>query len=73
MVLQPRQYGHWHSSLCYKVLILEWKLFREVFLKNVFSRWKQAGTVYPMAWDLANTEVSGVNRTEYYQSVCNLC
>jgi len=37
------------------------------------TRWKKAGTVYPMAWDLANTEVSGVNRTEYYQSVCNLC
>jgi len=37
------------------------------------TRWKQAGTVYPMAWDLANTEVAGVNRTEYYQSVCNQC
>ena len=49
------------------------QLFREIFLKNVFSRWKKAGTVYPMAWDLANTEVAGVNRTEYYQSVCNLC
>ena len=38
------------------------------------TRWAQSsGTVYPMAWDLTNTEVPGVNMTEYYQEVCNKC
>mmetsp|Transcript_19852 Transcript_19852/g.39733 ORF Transcript_19852/g.39733 Transcript_19852/m.39733 type:complete len:324 (-) Transcript_19852:73-1044(-) len=30
-------------------------------------------TVYPMAWDLDNDEVPGVDRTDYYQTTCNQC
>ena len=39
------------------------------------ARWKfeEERTVYPMAWDRGNTEVPGVNRTSYYQTVCNSC
>ena len=28
---------------------------------------------YPMAWDPANTEVPGINRTEFYRKVCRAC
>ena len=34
---------------------------------------KSEGTVYPMAWDLDNEEVPGVDRTEYYQEACGQC
>jgi transglutaminase-like putative cysteine protease len=37
------------------------------------TRWAREGTTYPMAWDTTNTEVPGVNRTEYYQQACNAC
>ena len=39
------------------------------------ARWQfdTAGTVYPLAWDLGNKEVPGVDRTIYYQQVCNAC
>jgi len=39
------------------------------------SRWQfdSSNTVYPMAWDMGNREVPGVNRTDYYYSVCNNC
>lgn len=38
------------------------------------SRWSQSSeTVYQMAWDIRNTEVPGVNRTDYYQTACNKC
>ena len=39
------------------------------------TRWAfdALGTVYPMAWDLENREVPGVDRTDYYQNVCNQC
>ena len=70
MVLQPAQYGKWHPSLCNKVKL---SVKRENHKKQVFRRWKKSGTVYPMAWDLGNTEVAGVNRTDYYQTACNQC
>ncbi len=28
---------------------------------------------YPMAWDLANMDIPGVDRTAYYQDVCSKC
>ena len=39
------------------------------------TRWKfdTTGTVYPLAWDIGNKEVPGVDRTDYYQKVCNKC
>ena len=38
------------------------------------TRWDQSSTtVYPMAWDLDNKEVPGINMTDYYQDVCNKC
>jgi len=38
------------------------------------TRWdKSSNTVYPMAWDLDNLEVPGINMTDYYQNVCNKC
>jgi len=39
------------------------------------TRWRfdSSGTVYPMAWDMNNKEVPGVDRTGYYQDVCNKC
>jgi len=39
------------------------------------ARWQfdTRGTVYPMAWDVDNKEVPGVDRTEHYQDVCNKC
>jgi hypothetical protein len=38
------------------------------------ARWdKSQGTVYPMAWDLDNSEVPGDDRTEYYQAACGQC
>lgn len=30
-------------------------------------------TVYPMAWDLANKEVPGVDRSAYYNALCRSC
>eukprot|EP00927_Polykrikos_kofoidii_P069015 TRINITY_DN6440_c0_g1_i1.p1 TRINITY_DN6440_c0_g1~~TRINITY_DN6440_c0_g1_i1.p1 ORF type:complete len:421 (+),score=27.54 TRINITY_DN6440_c0_g1_i1:96-1358(+) len=29
--------------------------------------------VYPMAWDLSNRDIAGVDRTDYYHSVCSKC
>ena len=39
------------------------------------TRWQfdTSGTVYPMAWDMDNKEIPGVDRTQYYQDVCNKC
>ena len=39
------------------------------------TRWEfdTTGTVYPLAWDMGNKEVPGVDRTDYYQKVCNKC
>ena len=39
------------------------------------TRWQfdSIDTVYPMSWDRANKEVAGVDRTDYYQEVCNSC
>ena len=39
------------------------------------ARWVEdgEGTIYPMAWDRNNREIPGVNRTQYYQTVCNAC
>ena len=39
------------------------------------TRWSEGedSTVYPMAWDLSNKQVWGVDRTEVYQSLCNAC
>jgi len=40
------------------------------------TRWNKSAdevAVYPMAWDISNQEIPGVNRTSYYQSVCNQC
>ena len=28
---------------------------------------------YPMAWDLQNIAIPGIERTDYYQDVCNKC
>ena len=28
---------------------------------------------YPMAWDLSNLAIPGIDRTDYYQDVCNKC
>jgi hypothetical protein len=30
-------------------------------------------TIYPLAWDLANNDVPGVNRSAYYQAACGAC
>ncbi len=32
-----------------------------------------AGTVYPMAWDISNLEIPGIDRTSYMQEVCSKC
>lgn len=39
------------------------------------TRWQQGteGTIYPMAWDLHNKEVPGVDRTQWYREVCTPC
>ena len=41
------------------------------------TRWgddvEGSGTKYPMAWDLDNDSVFGVDRSAYYQAVCNSC
>jgi hypothetical protein len=39
------------------------------------TRWSEGedSVVYPMAWDLENDQVWGVDRTEVYQSLCNAC
>ena len=29
--------------------------------------------VYPMQWDLANRDIPGVNRTDYYRAACQQC
>ena len=34
---------------------------------------KVGSTVYPMAWDLANKDVAGVDRSAYYNEVCGAC
>jgi hypothetical protein len=31
------------------------------------------GVVYPLAWDPANTEIPGVDRTDYYMQTCSKC
>ena len=28
---------------------------------------------FPLAWDLDNLAIPGVNRTDFYQDVCNKC
>ena len=28
---------------------------------------------YPMAWDISNVAIPGIDRTDYYQDVCNRC
>mmetsp|Transcript_43453 Transcript_43453/g.137389 ORF Transcript_43453/g.137389 Transcript_43453/m.137389 type:complete len:310 (-) Transcript_43453:235-1164(-) len=30
-------------------------------------------TIYPMAWDLINQEIPGLNRTHYYREICSTC
>jgi len=43
----------------------------EVFAAR-FDR-RQGTTVYPMAWDLGNDGIPGVDRSEYYNKVCREC
>lgn len=39
-----------------------------------FSRHLPSSSIrYPMAWDVRNDEVIGVDRTDYYQEACNAC
>jgi len=37
------------------------------------TAWTKGSVVYPMAWDLENEQVQGVDRTEYYQTACGSC
>lgn len=38
------------------------------------ARWVQSDRIrYPMAWDMQNEAIPGIDRTEYYQEVCNKC
>uniref|UniRef100_A0A7S2BQR0 Transglutaminase-like domain-containing protein n=1 Tax=Octactis speculum TaxID=3111310 RepID=A0A7S2BQR0_9STRA len=40
------------------------------------ARWDSEaaeGTVYPMAWDLDNLNIPGVDRTDYYATACAAC
>ena len=34
---------------------------------------KVGATHYPMAWDLANEGVAGIDRSEYYDDTCSAC
>ena len=41
---------------------------------NVFAaRYSESEISYPMAWDLDNTDIPGVDRTEYYHEKCRPC
>jgi hypothetical protein len=37
------------------------------------ARWRPGGKVFPMAWDPANVEVAGEDRTQYYREACRKC
>ena len=39
------------------------------------AQWSRAtnASIYPMAWDVANLDVPGVDRTAYYQEACGAC
>ena len=37
------------------------------------AKFNKSGVVYPMAWDLANKHVPGVDRTAFYNEVCGKC
>ena len=39
------------------------------------AQWSRAtnASIYPMAWDVANLDVPGVDRTAYYQQACGAC
>ena len=43
------------------------------FTKVFAARFSQSGIHYPMAWDLENVDIPGVDRTEYYQQHCKPC
>ena len=34
---------------------------------------RTAQQIYPMAWDLANHGVAGIDRTAVYEAACNKC
>ena len=38
-----------------------------------FDREKDHFMVYPMAWDLANKNIPGVNRSTFYNTICGAC
>ncbi|CAK9070226.1 TGc domain-containing protein [Durusdinium trenchii] len=38
-----------------------------------FDREKEKFNYYPMAWDMENKDIPGVNRTDFYNSICSKC
>ena len=48
--------------------------FGEVDTTKVFAaRYSESGISYPMAWELTNLDIPGVDRTEYYHQQCKPC
>ena len=43
------------------------------FLRTAFERAPAGGVSYPMAWDLANDDIAGVERTALYEEACGSC
>jgi hypothetical protein len=43
------------------------------FFATRYTRGSGGATRYPMAWDYANTEVMGVDRTARYRTACSKC
>ena len=37
------------------------------------ATYQSTDTHYPLAWDLSNQDVPGVDRTDYYEQVCSAC
>ena len=40
---------------------------------TAFERAPAGGVSYPMAWDLANDDIAGVERTALYEEACGSC
>ncbi|EOD11884.1 hypothetical protein EMIHUDRAFT_214245 [Emiliania huxleyi CCMP1516] len=71
---KPEAGNHnWVEWFCNKAHFGEGtRVFAAAFRREEYGEGR-AATHYPMAWDLDNKGVVGVDRSEYYASVCGAC
>lgn len=47
--------------------------FNKSGTKVYAATYQRTGTHYPLAWDISNHDVPGIDRTAYYEQVCTVC